>query len=396
MLRAAMPVSRACVLAALLVLPALAGCRPAEAPSNPAGTPAATKPSRVSRAAFGNLPDDKPVEVFTLTNAKGVEAKVITYGAIVMSLKVPDRKGQLDDIVLGFDNIADYAAKNSPYMGAIVGRYANRIAKGQFTLAGKTHKLPANNGPNTLHGGIKGFDKVVWSGESFDDNRGAGVVLTYTSPDGEEGFPGTLTTRVTYTLTDKNELIVDYHATTDAPTVVNLSQHSYFNLAGQGIRDILEHEIQIHADRYTPVDEALIPTGELAPVEGTPFDFRKPMAIGARIEDPHVQMRRGNGYDHNFVLNGSGLRPAARVVDRFTGRTLDVSTTEPGMQLYTGNFLDGAIVGKEHRAYRQRTGFCLETQHFPDSPNHASFPSTTLEPGKEYQSRTVFAFGTEG
>ena len=353
--------------------------------------------ARVSRAPFGTLPDGSPIELFTFTNAHGVEVRAMTYGGIIVSLRVPDRRGRLDDIVLGHDAAAPYVANNDPHFGAIVGRYANRIAKGRFVLDGKTYQLPTNNGPNHLHGGVKGFDNVLWRAEPVQDDGGAGVALTYTSRDGEEGYPGTLTARVTYTLTHKNELIVDYHATTDAPTVINLSQHSYFNLAGHGARDVLDHELQIFADRFTPVDEALIPLGELAPVEGTPFDFRKPTTIGARIDRDHVQIRRGRGYDHNFVLTraADGLQRAARVSERSSGRTMDVATTEPGVQLYTGNFLDGTITGKQGRVYQRRFGFCLETQHFPDSPNKPSFPPTVLRPGAEFRSRTVFTFGTE-
>lgn len=351
---------------------------------------------RVARSPFGSMPDGRAVELFTITNTNGVEVRAMTYGGIILSLRVPDRQQKLDDIALGHDSAAAYA-KNDPYLGAVIGRYGNRIAKGRFTLDGQTYKLATNNGPNHLHGGIKGFDKVIWQGEPFEKDRTAGVVFTYTSADGEEGYPGTLKVRVTYTLDDKNELAVDYHATTDKPTIVNLTQHTYFNLAGQGARDILDHRLQLNADRFTPVDATLIPTGELASVEKTPFDFRQPTAIGARIDVDDQQVKNGNGYDHNWVLNktGSGLQLAARVVEPTTGRTLEVSTTEPGVQFYTGNFLDGTITGKQGRVYKRRFGFCLETQHFPDSPNHANFPSTTLRPGEEYTSRTVFTFGVE-
>jgi aldose 1-epimerase len=394
MLRAAMLPARPLVVAAVLLTVAVpSGCRRDSA--EPALLPAAA--SRVSRAPFGTVPGGPAIELFTLTNPGGVEVRAMTYGGIIVSLRVPDRRRQLDDIVLGFDTAAEYAAGH-PYFGAIVGRYANRIANGRFVLDGKTYQLATNNGPNHLHGGVKGFDKVIWSGEPFQDDRGAGVVFTYTSGDGEEGYPGTVKARVTYTLTDRNELLFDYHATADRPTVINLSQHSYFNLAGQGSRDVLEHELQIHADRYTPVDDTLIPTGELAAVAGTPFDFRALTAIGARIGQDHVQLVRGRGYDHNYVLTRTGpdLQNAARVVERTTGRTLEVATTEPGVQFYSGNFLDGTITGKQGRVYRQRYGFCLETQHFPDSPNEPAFPSTVVGPGQEYRSRTVFRFGTEG
>lgn len=348
----------------------------------------------VGRTPFGTLPDGSAVELFTLKNVRGVEVRAMSYGAIIQSLRVPDRNGQVDDVVLGYDTAAEYATKGG-YFGAVVGRYANRIANARFALDGRTYQLAANNGRNHLHGGVKGFDKVIWKGEPARHERGPSVTFTYTSPDGEEGYPGTLEVRVSYTLTDTNELIVDYRATTSARTVVNLSQHSFFNLAGQASRDVLEHELQIDADRYTPVDDTLIPTGELASVADTPFDFRTPMAIGKRIGADHLQLTRGRGYDHNFVVTRAtdGLQRAARVVEPSTGRTLEVATTEPGMQFYSGNFLDGTLTGKQGRVFRQRFGFCLETQHFPDSPNQPSFPSTVLEPGAEYRSSTVFRFG---
>ncbi|HJQ20512.1 MAG TPA: galactose-1-epimerase [Gemmatimonadaceae bacterium] len=347
---------------------------------------------RVSKAPFGKLADGTVVDGYTITNARGASMHVITYGGIITSLRVPDRSGKLDDVVLGFDTLDGYL-KDSPYFGALVGRYANRIAKGRFTLDGRTYQLPVNNGPNSLHGGVRGFDKVVWRAEPFDRDSAAGVVLTYKSADGDQGYPGALDVRVTYTLDDHDQLSVDYAATTDKATVVNLSQHSYFNLAGQGRRDILGHELQIDATAYTPVDSTLIPTGQIAPVTGTPFDFRSPHAIGERIAQNDQQLRFGGGYDHNWVLDGSGMRHAARVVEPTTGRTLDVSTDQPGLQFYSGNFLDGTITGKAGRVYAHRFGFCLETQHFPDSPNHPSFPSTTLRPGETFHSRTVFTFG---
>ena len=394
MLRAAMPAPRAIVIAAsLLIMATQPTCnRESSAPSTPG-----PDGSRVTRAPFGATPDGAAVELFTFRNAAGLEVRAISHGSIIVSLRVPDRRGQLDDIVLGYDTAAEYVTNKPTYFGAIVGRYANRIANGRFTLDGRTSQLATNDGPNHLHGGKKGFDAVLWRGEPFQSDRGAGVVFTYTSRDGEEGYPGTLTARVTYTLTDKNELVFDFHATTDAPTIVNLSQHSYFNLAGQGARDVLDHELQLFADRYTPVDETLIPTGELAMVEGTPFDFRQRTRIGARIDDDHVQLRRGRGYDHNWVLTHStgGLQPAAKVIEPSTGRTMQIATTEPGLQFYSGNFLDGANTGKQGRTYRHRYGFCLETQHFPDSPNKPHFPSTALRPGEEYRSRTVLTFGTE-
>ena len=341
----------------------------------------------MTRAPFGRTPDGKSVDAFTLTNARGMQVRVITYGAILQAIRVPDRAGQLGDVALGFDDLDGYL-KSSPYFGAVVGRYANRIAKGRFTLDGKTYTLPVNNGPNTLHGGVTGFDKVVWEAEPFRHGDTVGVTLAYTSPDGDQGFPGTLRARVTYTLTPADELIVDYLATTDKATPVNLSQ-------GNG--DILGHVLAINAARYTPVDATLIPTGDLVALAGTPFDFRTPTAIGARIDKQDPQLQNGRGYDHNFVLDrsspGGGLIVAARVVEPASGRTLQISTTEPGLQFYSGNFLDGTIRGKGGHVYPLRSGFCLETQHFPDSPNHANFPSTILRPGEEYRSRTVFAFG---
>lgn len=346
----------------------------------------------VRHAPFGTMPDGQTVNQYTLTNANGIELAAIGYGGIITSLRVPDRTGSMDDIVLGFDRLEDYL-KEHPFFGAIIGRYGNRIAKGRFTLNGQTYALATNNGPNHLHGGNKGFDKVLWQVEPVTGRNA--LVFTRTSPDGEEGYPGNLRVRVMYTLTDKNELIVDYSATTDKPTPVNLTQHSYFNLAGQASGDILGHELMLNADRYTPVDDTLIPTGELAAVAGTPFDFRKPTAIGARIKASHAQLKAGGGYDHNWVLNrkGAALQLAARVVEPKTGRTLEVATTEPGIQFYSGNFLDGTLKGKGGAVYNHRTGFCLETQHFPDSPNQPTFPSTILKPGQEYKTQTVFTFG---
>ena len=326
--------------------------------------------------------------IFTLTNSHGLEVRAIPLGGIIMSLRAPDRRGRLANIVLGFDTPEQYL-DNRRYLGAIVGRSANRIARGRFTLDGTPYQLATNGGPNHLHGGVKGFDKVVWTGEPFQDAGTSGVAFTYASRDGEEGYPGNLNVRVTYALNPRNELVVEYSATTDKATPINLTQHSYFNLSGNE-RDVLGHQLTIEADRYLPVDATQIPTGEIAKVEGTPFDFRKPVAIGARIDDPHEQLRIGGGYDHTWVLRGGGLAqsaralaPAARVVDPLSGRTLDVSTTEPGMQFYSGNRLD-----------RPRWALCLETQHFPDSPNHPQFPSTILRPGQSYRSTTVFAFGT--
>ena len=344
---------------------------------------------------FGSVADGA-VTLYTLRNAKGIELRAMDYGAIIVSLRTPDRNGTLGDIVLGFDNVADYV-KSSPYFGAIAGRYANRIARGQFTLDGVTYKLAINNPPNALHGGIKGFDKVRWHGEPGADSSSTHVTFRYTSADGEEGYPGTLMVQVTYTLNNQNQLMVDYEATTNKATPVNLTQHSYFNLAGEGSADVLGHLVTINASRFTPVDSTLIPTGTLASVSGTPFDFRKPVTIGARIDQRDQQLQFGRGYDHNFVLDrpkgDSGTVPAAHVVEPTSGRTLDVATTEPGIQFYTGNFLDGTVKGKNGHAYVHRGAFCLETQHFPNSPNEPSFPSTTLRPGATFHSRTVFTFG---
>jgi aldose 1-epimerase len=352
--------------------------------------------ARVSVAPFGKLESGENVRAFTLTNARGVEARILDYGGIIVSLRTPDRAGALADIVLGFDSLEGYV-KSSPYFGAIVGRYGNRIAKGQFTLDGKTYKLAVNNGPNALHGGLKGFDKVVWQAEPKADSAGARLVLHYTSADGEEGYPGTLRATVSYTLTDSNKLVVSYEATSDKPTPVNLTQHSYFNLAGEGNGNILGHVLTLDADRFIPIDSTFIPTGEIAPVAGTPFDFRQPTAIGARIDQKNPQLVNGGGYDHTFVLNraagATGLVHAAHVMDSTSGRTLDIETTEPGVQFYTGNFLDGKVVGKRGHAYPRRGAFCLETHHYPDSPNKPQFPSTILRPGETYRSQTVFTLG---
>ena len=353
---------------------------------------------RLTVARFGALATGEQVHLYTMKNSRGLEVRVMDYGGIIVSIRTPDRSGTFADIVLGFDDVQGYV-KSSPYFGAITGRYANRIAKGRFELDGKTYMLAVNNGPNALHGGIKGFDKVIWKVQPRADSSGIHLVLRYTSVDGEEGYPGTLAATVTYTLTDANELAVDYEATTDQPTVVNLTNHSYFNLHGEGSGTILDHVLTLDADRYTPIDSTSIPTGDLPAVAGTPFDFRTPTAIGARIDQPDPQLKNGRGYDHNFVLSrpvgATGLVHAAHVVDPTSGRTLDVATTEPGVQFYTGNFLDGSFVGKNGHAYQRRTGFCLETQHFPDSPNKPQFPSTVLRPGQTYRSQTRFTFGVE-
>lgn len=349
------------------------------------------KPTIV-RQPFGSV-EGQPVELFILTNARGMRAAITNYGGIVVELWVPDRHGRLADVVLGYSTVEEYV-KNSPYFGAIIGRYGNRIGKARFTLAGKEYRLAANDHGNHLHGGTKGFDKVIWKAHPAITPDGPELALSYLSKDGEEGYPGNLQVTVTYRLTSDNALDIQYRATTDKPTPVNLTNHSYFNLRGQGQGDILGHELLLCADRFTPVDARLIPTGELRPVEGTPFDFRQPVAIGRRIDQPDEQLRFGRGYDHNFVLNKKPgeLRLAARVTEPTTGRVMEVFTTEPGIQFYSGNFLDGSNVGKGGNVYRHRFGFCLETQHFPDSPNKPRFPSTILQPGQEYRSRTVYKF----
>jgi len=346
--------------------------------------------AKVTKSVFGSMPDGTKVEIYTLEEGS-LKARVMTYGARLVSLEVPDRSGKIADIVLGYESLDGYTADPKSYFGSIVGRYGNRIAHATFTLDGKRYDLPANDGVNTLHGGIKGFDKLVWKGQEIPN----GVELTLVSKDGDQGFPGTLTARVRYTL-EAHALKIEYFATTDKDTVLNLTNHSYFNLAGEGQGDILNHLMMIPADRFTPVDSGLIPTGELAPVAGTPLDFHKATAIGARIDDPNEQMRLGGGYDHNFVLNGKMgvLQEAARVVEPTSGRVLTVETTQPGVQFYSGNFLDGTLHGKHGHVYAKHTGFCLETQHFPDSPNHPKFPTSELKPGETYHSVTIFKFST--
>ena len=344
----------------------------------------------VKKSEYAKLPDGA-VTMFTVTNAKGMEAKIITWGGVLVSLKTPDRKGTLADVVHGHDSLGDYRADTGTYFGALVGRYANRSGGAKFQLDGKTYKLPENDGANGLHGGTMGFDKRNWSGREVP----GGVELSYTSKDGEEGYPGTLKTIVTYTLTEENALRIHYTATTDKPTVVNMTNHTYWNLRGEG--DILNHLVTINADKYTPVDTGLIPTGELKDVTGTPFDFRKPMAPGARIKQADEQLKRGNGYDHNWVLNrtGKGLELAGRVEETTTGRVLEVFTDQPGVQFYTGNFLNGSVKGKGGKPMNQRTALCLETQHYPDSPNKPTFPTTTLKPGEKYDTTTEFRFSVK-
>jgi aldose 1-epimerase len=347
----------------------------------------------IEKLVFGQSVDGKPVYLYTLTNADGMEVKITTYGATVVSLVVPDRNGKPADVVLGYDALEDYIGREY-YFGCIAGRYANRIAGGKFMLNGTDYRLAANDGDNHLHGGRRGFDKMVWQAREFQDKADIGLKLTYLSPGGEEGYPGNLACTVIYTLGTDNELKIDYRATTDNPTIVNLTNHAYFNLAGAGSGDILNHELMINADRFTPVDGRQIPTGELRSVEGTPFDFTRPAAIGARINLDDEQLIPGKGYDHNWVLNQEEGGPclAARAYERHSGRTLEVYTTQPGLQFYSGNFLDNRIAAKAGQIYHHRGGFCLETQHFPDSPNQPDFPSTVLDPGSKYEHTTIYKF----
>jgi aldose 1-epimerase len=349
----------------------------------------------VTSEPFGTMPDGTKVELHTLTNAHGLVAKITNYGGIMTELHVPDRDGAMADILLGYDHLEGYL-EVTPYFNALIGRYGNRIGNATFTLDGKTYELAANDGANTLHGGVKGYDKVVWKARALPGR--AALELTYRSPDGEEGYPGNLDIKVVYELSDDNALIITYEAETDAPTVVNLTQHNYYNLRGQGRGSVLDHELMIDANLYTPVDAGLIPTGELASVAGTPMDFRQPKPIGSRIEADFEQLAFGLGYDHNWVLNKSAngeLTFAARLYEPTSGREMEVWTTEPGLQFYGGNFLDGSITGKGGAVYHFRYGLCLETQHFPDSPNHPHFPSTRLDPGETYRSQTIYKFKTQ-
>ena len=349
--------------------------------------------SKMQKQPFGKTEDGQQTDLYLLTNKNGVEAAITNYGGTVVTLKVPDRNGKFDDVVLGYDKLEDYEAGKA-YFGAIVGRYANRIAHAKFTLDGITYTLPKNDGDNHLHGV---FNKRVWNAKDVSSGAGQALELTYLSKDGEDGFPGDLSVKVVYTLTNQNELKIDYSAATDKDTVLNLTNHCYFNLAGQGNGDILQQQLMIRADRFTPVDANLIPTGELRKVKGSPFDFTTSTVIGARIDQDDEQLKLGKGYDHNWVLNNStagSLFVAAQAYDSHSGRQLEVSTTEPGLQFYTGNFLDG-IHGKGGKVYNRRYAFCLETQHFPDSPNHPQFPSTVLRPGQHFQSTTVYKFSTK-
>jgi len=350
----------------------------------------AIQSAQITSERFGVTPDGDEVQLFSLNNDQGMEVKITNYGGIIVAINVPDRNGKIDDVVLGHDTLDGYLHL-SRYFGALIGRHANRIARGKFVLNGVEYSLATNNGKNHLHGGLKGFDKVVWEACEIED----GLQLTYLSQDGEEGYPGNLEAIVTYALTDANELRIEYRATTDCDTIINLTNHSYFNFAGAGT--ILDHEVQINADTFTPVDESLIPTGEIRSVKDTPMDFTSPMAIGARINDDYEQINNIGGYDHNFVLReeSEALKKAATVYEPKTGRVMEVWTTQPGIQFYSGNFLNGSIVGKSARAYVKHSGCCFETQHFPDSPNHPNFPSTVLKPGEQYQQTTVFRFSVE-
>jgi aldose 1-epimerase len=356
------------------------------------GTGAAAHQTKAPVKSSWGQTGDGSVEIYTLTNAHGVEARIMTYGATLVSLKAPDRAGHFKNIVLGFDALEPYLGAKA-YYGATVGRYANRIAKARFTLDGRTYQLAANDGPNTLHGGIRGFDKRIWRAEPLPASEGNGVRFTYVSAAGEEGFPGELTVHAVYRLDDNDNLAIEYGATTTAPTPVNLANHAYFNLTGDPSVPILEHVLTINADRFTPVDTTLIPTGELRAVAGTPFDFRAAQAVGARIGDPDEQLRRGHGYDHNWVLNkaAAGITLAAVVTEPKSGRSLEVRTTQPGVQFYTGNFMDGKPAAQGGSVFAYRTGLCLETQHFPDSPHQPSFPSTILRPGQVYSEKTILA-----
>jgi len=373
----------AAFLAGILAIPVLGG-GPAE------------MTNMVEKKAFGTTADGKTADLYTLKNKNGMVVTITNFGATVVSILVPDKAGKMADVALGYDNLAGYEL-NKNYLGVLVGRYGNRIAHGKFSIDGTEYTLAKNNGDNTLHGGLKGFNKMMWDAKDVSKSGEPAVEMNYVSKDGEEGFPGNLSVTVVYTLTNKNELRIDYTATTDKKTVVNLTNHTYFNLSGQGHGDVLKEEMMINADKFTPVDSGLIPTGELKSVAGTPFDFRKATAIGERINADDEQIKLGGGYDHNFVVNRSkaGLSLAAKVYDPASGRVLEAWTTEPGVQFYTGNFLDGSFQGKGGGAYNKRTAFCLETQHFPDSPNHPSFPTTLLKPGEKYHTTTVYKFATK-
>ena len=391
--RSALPLIPAALLAFILATSGMLAVAAQDATPSPMAGGVTVEP-------FGTTADGQAVDLYTLTNANGMVVSVMTYGGIVQKVLVPDRDGNLTNVTLGFDSLDKYIA-GSPYFGSITGRYANRIARGTFVLDGVTYRLALNNGENSLHGGLVGFRQGgLGSAKDTSGPDGPAITLSRTSPDGEEGYPGNLTVEVTYTLTENNELRFDYHATTDAPTIINLTNHSYWNLAGEGTGAINDHQLQLNAANYTPIDATLIPTGEIAPVADTPFDFTTPHAIGERIRDDNEQLKFGRGYDHNFVLDrpsadDESMMVAAILSDPSSGRVLTISTTEPGIQFYSGNFLDGTLYGTSGHAYRQGDGLALETQHYPDSPNHSNFPSTELRPGEEYATTTVYAFSTQ-
>jgi aldose 1-epimerase len=375
------------LLSASLCAAGLLGC----AAANPA---IPSSRMQVSKLPFGKTADGASVDIFTLRNKKGAEARILNYGGIVVSLTMPDRNGQMGDVTLGYDNLESYL-KDSPFFGALVGRYGNRIARGKFTLNGKEYTLAINNGPNALHGGIKGFDKVIWEARTLPTTEGPALELRYVSKDGEEGYPGNLSVTAVYTLTENNALKIQYSASTDQETILNLTHHSYFNLAGKG--DVLNYQVMIPADTFTPVDSTLIPTGELKPVEGTPFDFRKPTAIGARIDQDDEQLKFGGGYDHNWVIKKplGKLGLMARVYDPASGRVLEVLSTEPGLQFYTANHLAAKIPGKGGWMYKARNAFCMEPEHYPDSPNHPDFPSVVLKPNEVFENTIIYKFSVQ-
>lgn len=379
-----------------LSLALLAGCLTMTSCSSKKENTADEQKPGIEKTTYGQLPDGQTADLFTLRNAAGMTAKITNYGGILVELTAPDKEGKFEDVTLGLDSLSSYV-KNNPFFGALVGRYGNRIAKGKFTLDGKPYTLFVNNMGNHLHGGKVGFDKVLWTATPVEGDEPA-LKLAYTSKDGEEGYPGNLSVTVTYTLQKDNALKIDYQATTDKPTVVNLTNHTYFNLTGGAKRDVMDHVLTLNADRFLPVDETLIPTGKLQPVSGTPFDFTKPTVIGSRINDStDTQIKYGGGYDHAWVLNGEAgsLKKAATVYEPTSGRVMEVSTTEPAVQFYTGNFLNGKVVGREGFPYKKRYALCLETEHYPDSPNQPSFPTTTLRPGETYKTTTIYQFSTK-
>lgn len=352
--------------------------------------------NRIISEPFGQAPDGTPVELFTITNANGLSTQITNYGGIITTLQVPDRDGNMDDIVLGYYTLEQYL-ENSPHFGSLVGRFGNRIAKGAFSLDGVDYKLALNNGPNHLHGGLEGFDKKVWTPEIVTYDDAAGIKLSYTSPDGEEGYPGKLTVVATYLLNDNNELSLSFHATSDKKTILNLTHHSYFNLKGHGNGDILDHEIKFNSSEIVPIDNTSIPLGPLMNVEGTPFDFQSFKQVGKEINSDHIQIKNGGGYDHSFVVENydSKLKMACQIKESSSGRIMEVWTTEPAVQFYTGNFLDGSITGKDGKVYNKRYGFCLEAHHYPDSPNQPEYPTTILDLGETYTQTTIYKFTTD-